>query len=91
VEEDTTRISAVRHFGFWQTEGPETRQQKSRNPKSFVAGTKGVELTLVVVVVKILSRYRPEGRGSCTMNGLGESIFIKVTHCKSAKEIWDKL
>jgi hypothetical protein len=25
------------------------------------------------------------------LNGLSESIFIKVAHCKSAKEIWDKL
>jgi hypothetical protein len=25
------------------------------------------------------------------LNGLGESIFIKVAHCKSTKEIWDKL
>jgi hypothetical protein len=25
------------------------------------------------------------------MNGLGESIYTKVMHCKSAKEIWDKL
>jgi hypothetical protein len=25
------------------------------------------------------------------LNGLGESIFTKVAHCKSAKEIWDKL
>jgi hypothetical protein len=25
------------------------------------------------------------------MNGLGESVFTKVAHCKSAKEIWDKL
>jgi hypothetical protein len=25
------------------------------------------------------------------LNGLGETIFTKVTHCKSAKEIWDKL
>jgi hypothetical protein len=25
------------------------------------------------------------------MNGLSETIFTKVPHCKSAKEIWDKL
>jgi hypothetical protein len=25
------------------------------------------------------------------LNGLGESVFTKVSHCKSAKEIWDKL
>jgi hypothetical protein len=25
------------------------------------------------------------------MNGLGESIYTKFMHCKSAKEIWDKL
>jgi hypothetical protein len=25
------------------------------------------------------------------LNGLGESVYIKVVHCKSAKEIWDKL
>jgi hypothetical protein len=25
------------------------------------------------------------------LNGLRESIFTKVEHCKSAKEIWDKL
>ena len=25
------------------------------------------------------------------LNGLGESIFTKVAHCKSTKEIWDKL
>jgi hypothetical protein len=25
------------------------------------------------------------------LNGLGESIFTKVAHCKSAKDIWDKL
>jgi hypothetical protein len=25
------------------------------------------------------------------MNGLGESIFTKVAHCKSTKDIWDKL
>jgi hypothetical protein len=25
------------------------------------------------------------------LNGLSETIFTKVTHCKSAKEIWDKL
>ena len=25
------------------------------------------------------------------LNGLGESIYTKVMHCKSAKEIWDKL
>ena len=25
------------------------------------------------------------------LNGLGEMIFTKVAHCKSAKEIWDKL
>jgi hypothetical protein len=25
------------------------------------------------------------------LNGLGESIFTKVSHCKSTKEIWDKL
>jgi hypothetical protein len=24
------------------------------------------------------------------MNGLGESIFTKVSHCKCAKYIWDK-
>jgi hypothetical protein len=25
------------------------------------------------------------------LNGLGEMIFTKVSHCKSTKEIWDKL
>jgi hypothetical protein len=25
------------------------------------------------------------------LNGLIETIFTKVAHCKSAKEIWDKL
>jgi hypothetical protein len=25
------------------------------------------------------------------LNGLGETIFTKVAHCKSAKDIWDKL
>jgi hypothetical protein len=25
------------------------------------------------------------------MNGLGESIFTKVSHCKFSKDIWDKL
>jgi hypothetical protein len=25
------------------------------------------------------------------MNGLGESVFTKVSHCKTAKDIWDKL
>ena len=25
------------------------------------------------------------------LNGLCESIYTKVIHCKSAKEIWDKL
>jgi hypothetical protein len=25
------------------------------------------------------------------LNGLSETIFTKVAHCKSAKEIWDKL
>jgi hypothetical protein len=25
------------------------------------------------------------------LNGLGEMVFTKVTHCKSAKDIWDKL
>ena len=25
------------------------------------------------------------------LNGLGESVFTKVAHYKSAKEIWDKL
>jgi hypothetical protein len=25
------------------------------------------------------------------LNGLGETVFTKVAHCKSAKEIWDKL
>jgi hypothetical protein len=25
------------------------------------------------------------------LNGVGESLFTKFTHCKSAKEIWDKL
>jgi hypothetical protein len=24
------------------------------------------------------------------LNGLGESIFTKIAHCKSAKYIWDK-
>jgi hypothetical protein len=28
---------------------------------------------------------------SALLNGLGESIFTKVSHCKYAKEIWDKL
>jgi hypothetical protein len=25
------------------------------------------------------------------LNGLGETVFTKFAHCKSAKEIWDKL
>jgi hypothetical protein len=25
------------------------------------------------------------------LNGLGELVFTKVSHCKSAKDIWDKL
>jgi hypothetical protein len=25
------------------------------------------------------------------LNGLGESVYTKVVHCKSAKDIWDKL
>jgi hypothetical protein len=25
------------------------------------------------------------------LNGLSETIFTKVSHCKSSKEIWDKL
>jgi hypothetical protein len=25
------------------------------------------------------------------LNGLGETMFTKVAHCKSTKEIWDKL
>jgi hypothetical protein len=25
------------------------------------------------------------------LNGLNETIFTKVAHCKSAEEIWDKL
>jgi hypothetical protein len=25
------------------------------------------------------------------LNGLCESVYTKVIHCKSAKEIWDKL
>ena len=25
------------------------------------------------------------------MNGLGELVFTKVSHCKFAKDIWDKL
>ena len=25
------------------------------------------------------------------VNGLSETVFTKVAHCKSAKEIWDKL
>jgi hypothetical protein len=25
------------------------------------------------------------------LNGLGESVFTKVAHCKSTKDIWDKL
>jgi hypothetical protein len=25
------------------------------------------------------------------LNGLSDTIFTKVAHCKSAKEIWDKL
>jgi hypothetical protein len=25
------------------------------------------------------------------LNGLGELVFTKVAHCKSAKEIWEKL
>jgi hypothetical protein len=28
---------------------------------------------------------------SALMNGLGESIFTKVAHCKYTKDIWDKL
>jgi hypothetical protein len=25
------------------------------------------------------------------LNGLSDTVFTKVAHCKSAKEIWDKL
>jgi hypothetical protein len=25
------------------------------------------------------------------LNGLGDTVFTKVAHCKSTKEIWDKL
>jgi hypothetical protein len=25
------------------------------------------------------------------LNGLSDMVFTKVSHCKSAKEIWDKL
>jgi hypothetical protein len=25
------------------------------------------------------------------LNGLGELVFTKISHCKSTKEIWDKL
>jgi hypothetical protein len=25
------------------------------------------------------------------LNGLGESVYTKFMHCKSAKEIWDKI
>jgi hypothetical protein len=25
------------------------------------------------------------------MNGLGDSVYVKVMHCSSAKDIWDKL
>ena len=25
------------------------------------------------------------------LNGLGESVYTKLVHCKSAKDIWDKL
>jgi hypothetical protein len=25
------------------------------------------------------------------LNGLSDTVFTKVSHCKSAKEIWDKL
>ncbi len=25
------------------------------------------------------------------LNGLGNSVFVKVMHCKTSKEIWDKL
>jgi hypothetical protein len=25
------------------------------------------------------------------LNGLSETVFTKVAHCKSTKEIWDKL
>ena len=25
------------------------------------------------------------------LNGLNDTVFTKVSHCKSAKEIWDKL
>jgi hypothetical protein len=25
------------------------------------------------------------------LNGLSNTVFTKVAHCKSAKEIWDKL
>jgi hypothetical protein len=28
---------------------------------------------------------------NAVLNGLSETIFTKVAHCKSAKEIWDKL
>jgi hypothetical protein len=28
---------------------------------------------------------------NASLNGLGESIFTKIAHCKSSKEIWDKL
>jgi hypothetical protein len=25
------------------------------------------------------------------LNGLGESVYAKLVHCKSSKDIWDKL
>jgi hypothetical protein len=28
---------------------------------------------------------------NAVLNGLSDTIFTKVSHCKSAKEIWDKL
>jgi hypothetical protein len=40
-------------------------------------------------VVKLSQNYSKAT--NALLNGLGESIFTKVAHCKSTKEIWDKL
>jgi hypothetical protein len=37
-----------------------------------------------------LSRNNSKARNTL-LKGLGELVFIKVSHCKSAKDIWDTL
>jgi hypothetical protein len=42
------------------------------------------------VVAKKLYNYNSRVVNAI-LGGLANSIFVKVTHCKSTKEIWDKL